>query len=180
MKNLRVITDTVYAVRDNLDTDQILPAEFLKINPATPEGYQELGSLAMCGLPNTYPSFIDAQSGKAIHSIIVAGDNFGCGSSREHAPIALGASGVQVIIAQSFARIFWRNCLVTGAVLAVEVPETLCDILQTGDSIEIFPDEHLIRIPKTTQEIQIKSLDVLVEIVEAEGLFPYARKIGKI
>ena len=176
----RVIAATVYLLEDNVDTDQIITAEFMKINPSTPDGYKQLGSLAMCGLPNTYPSFVDQETGKAIHQIIVAGENFGCGSSREHAPVSLGASGVKAVIAQSFARIFFRNCISTGEILPIELPERLCDTLKTGDQVEIFLDEQLVRVPRTFQEIRIQPLGALVDIVEAGGLFPYARKIGKI
>ncbi|MDE9448544.1 3-isopropylmalate dehydratase, partial [Xenorhabdus bovienii] len=90
-----------YVLTDNIDTDQILSAEYLKVNPSTPEGYAQLASLAMCGLPEGSLPFIDESKGKAKYPIIVAGQNFGCGSSREHAVAALGASGVKVVLAQS-------------------------------------------------------------------------------
>lgn len=176
----KVIEGTVYILKDNIDTDQIITAEFMKINPSTEEGYKELGSLAMCGLPETYPPFVNQKTGKAIHKIIVAGENFGCGSSREHAPVALGASGVTAVIAQSFARIFFRNCISTGEVLPVEVKDRLCDILETGDKVEILLDEQLVKISRMSHEIHIQPLGDLVNIVEAGGLFSYARKIGKI
>lgn len=176
----KVIEGSTYILKDNIDTDQIITAEFMKINPSTKEGYKELGPLAMCGLHETYPPFVDQKTGKAIHKIIVAGENFGCGSSREHAPVALGASGVTVVIAQSFARIFFRNCVSTGEVLPVEVNERLCDILETGDKVEILLDQQLVKIPRMSQEVHIQPLGDLVNIVEAGGLFSYARKIGKI
>lgn len=176
----KVIEGTVYVLKDNIDTDQILTAEFMKINPSTLEGYKELGALAMCGLPEGYPPFVNQETGKALHQIIVAGENFGCGSSREHAPVALGASGVQAVVAQSFARIFFRNCISTGEVLPVEVTERLCDTLETGDKVVILLDEKLVKIPRLSKELPIQPLGDLVNIVEAGGLFSYARKIGKI
>ena len=176
----KVIKGKVYVLKDNIDTDQILTAEFMKINPSTPEGYKELGSLAMCGLPETCPPFVNKETGKALHQIIIGGENFGCGSSREHAPVALGASGVQAVIAQSFARIFFRNCISTGEVLPVEISERLYDTLKTGDDVEILLDDQLVKIPHLSKELKIQHLGDLVNIVEAGGLFSYARKIGKI
>ena len=178
--NAKVIKGKVYVLKDNIDTDQILTAEFMKINPSTPEGYKELGSLAMCGLAETYPPFVNQETGKAHYPIIVGGENFGCGSSREHAPVSLGASGVQAVIAQSFARIFFRNCISTGEVLPIEVSERLCDTLETGDEVEILLEEQLVRIHHLSKELRIQPLGDLVNIVEAGGLFSYARKIGKI
>ncbi len=64
--NASIIKGSVYVVGDNIDTDQILTAEFMKINPSTEDGYKDLGALAMCGLPDSYPPFVDKASGKAI------------------------------------------------------------------------------------------------------------------
>jgi len=180
MTTSRIIVGTVYVVQDNIDTDQIITAEFMKFNPSTPEGYKELGSRAMCGLPDNYLPFINKETGKAIHQIIVGGDNFGCGSSREHAPIALGASGVKAVIAQSFARIFFRNCISTGEILPVELNERLCGMLKTGDEVEIDLDKQFVKNQRMSSEYSINSLGSLVDIVEAGGLFKYARKAGKI
>ena len=175
-----VIEGTVYILPDNIDTDQILTAEYMKINPADRDGYEELGSLAMCGLPETFPPFVNKETGKAIHTIIIAGENFGCGSSREHAPVALGSSGVVAIVAQSFARIFFRNCISTGEVLPVQVRKRLCDSVRTGDAVRISVDKRLVRILKTGEEFPIEPIGELVDIISAGGIFPYARKIGKI
>src|SRR5438045_6474234 len=93
-----VFTGPVYVVRDNIDTDQIIPAQFLNLVPTIPEEYEKLGSFAMCGLPDSlYPTrYIKAGQLDSKYPIVVAGRNFGCGSSREHAPIALGSAGAKV------------------------------------------------------------------------------------
>lgn len=174
MKHL--IESNVFVLGNNIDTDQILTAEFMKINPSTEEGYRELGKLAMCGLPTDLPSFINNESGKAIYKIIVAGDNFGCGSSREHAPIALGASGVKAVIAKSFARIFFRNCITTGELLPLEIDENLFELIETGDSIEIDIIKRELFLPKLDKVIKIKPIGELMGVVEAGGIFNYARE----
>lgn len=80
-----------------------------------PDEYEKLGSYALIGLPDDqYPTrYVEVDSMKTEYPVIIGGENFGCGSSREHAPVALGASGGQVVVAQSYARIFFRNCVST-------------------------------------------------------------------
>ena len=99
-----VMRGTVYVLGDNIDTDQILTAEYLKINPASAEGREELATLAMCGLQEGALPFINPQTQRAGYDFIVAGKNFGCGSSREHAVVALGTSGEEAVVAQTEAR----------------------------------------------------------------------------
>src|SRR5947207_10983491 len=108
-----VFTGSVYVVRDNIDTDQIIPAQYLNLVPTIPEEYEKLGAYALCGLPESLYAtrFVKEGSVDAEYPIVVAGRNFGCGSSREHAPIALGSAGCRIVLAESFARIFFRNCV---------------------------------------------------------------------
>lgn len=179
MKN-RYIKGKVYILENDINTDQILTAEFMKINPATKEGYKELGSLAMSGLSDSSLPFINENTGKSHYQIIIAGTNFGCGSSREHAPIALGASGIQAVIADSFARIFFRNCISTGEILPVQTTKSLYKLIKTGDTIEINPSANEIILPDKTTHVQSKDLGSLVDIINAGGMFEYARKINKI
>ncbi|KAI5068070.1 hypothetical protein GOP47_0016415 [Adiantum capillus-veneris] len=94
------------------------PSEHLTLVPSKPDEYEKLGSLALCGLPSPYPRFVAEGEMKTKYPIIVAGPNFGCGSSREHAPVALGASGVRAVVAESYARIFFRNSVATGGLFA--------------------------------------------------------------
>ena len=119
------LTSPVYVVEDDIDTDQIIPAQYLALVPTIPDEYEKLGSYAMAGLPNDlYPiEFIKRGSMKTEYKIVIAGKNFGCGSSREHAPIALGAAGVDVIVADSYARIFFRNSVATGELYPYETKE---------------------------------------------------------
>nr|YP_009296087.1 hypothetical protein Schiz_139 [Schizymenia dubyi]AOM65022.1 hypothetical protein Schiz_139 [Schizymenia dubyi] len=176
----QTIQGKVYVLGNDINTDQILTAEYMKINPATKDGYEELGSLAMSGLSENSLPFINESTKKSNYSIIVAGTNFGCGSSREHAPIALGASGIQAVIAESFARIFFRNCISTGEILPVQVNENLSKTLKTDDILTIIPSKNEIILPDNTKTIKFNDLGDLINIVNAGGLFNYARQINKI
>ena len=102
-----VLTSPVYVVKDNIDTDQIIPAQYLTLVPTIAEEYEKLGSYALIGLPDDqYPTrFVPEGTLKTPYQIVIAGRNFGCGSSREHAPIAMGAAGVQVVVADSGPRL---------------------------------------------------------------------------
>src|SRR4029077_19585700 len=95
-----VIRGQVYVVRDNIDTDQIIPAQYLNLVPTIPEEYEKLGSYALCRLPESlYPKcYLQEGPLDRQYSILIAGRNFGCGSSREHAPIALGSAGCKVVL----------------------------------------------------------------------------------
>ena len=113
---------------DNIDTDVIIPARYL--NTTDPE------ELAKHCMEDADPEFSKKISKG---DIIVGGKNFGCGSSREHAPIAIKACGISCVIAESFARIFYRNAFNTG-LLILECPEAVQDI-ETGDELEVYPEE---------------------------------------
>lgn len=175
-----MISGTVYVLGDNIDTDQILTAEYLKVNPSTPAGYAQLASLAMCGLPEGALPFIDARSGRSAYPIVVAGKNFGCGSSREHAVVALGAAGVRAVIAQSYARIFFRNCVATGELLPVATAEPLYQRLQTGDRVSIDPLSQTVTLLPGGEQLGIDPVGELANIIDAGGLFAYARASGRI
>ena len=174
------LTSPVYVVRDNIDTDQIIPAQYLTLVPTIAEEYEKLGSYAMAGLPNDlYPKdFIKPGTMKTDYKIVIAGKNFGCGSSREHAPIALGAAGVDVIVAESYARIFFRNSVATGELYPYEARERLIDTVNIGDIATIDFDEDTIEINGQTH--QLKPMGDVRPVIEAGGLFNYARKAGMI
>ena len=173
-----MITGKVYVLEDDIDTDQIIPASYLNLVPTIPEEYDELGSHALAGLPEEYPPFIKEGEKKAEYAIIVAGRNFGCGSSREHAPVALGAAGVKAVVAESFARIFFRNCISTGEVYPLETRERLCDFFTTGDEAEINIEENLIINKTKNKSFETLPLGAAKDVVDAGGIFQYARQTG--
>lgn len=175
-------TGPVYVVRDNIDTDQIIPAQFLNLVPTIPEEYEKLGSYALCGLPESlYPiPFVKQGELDSEYPIVVAGRNFGCGSSREHAPIALGSAGSKVVLAESFARIFFRNCVATGELYPCESADRLCDLLKTGDVVTVDLDASTVTVQETGKVYSFKPLGDVRPVVDAGGLFNYARNTGMI
>jgi 3-isopropylmalate/(R)-2-methylmalate dehydratase small subunit len=177
-----VITGPVFVVRDNIDTDQIIPAQFLNLVPTIKEEYEKLGSYALYGLPDSlYPTrFVKPGQMDSDYPIVVGGRNFGCGSSREHAPIALGSANCHVIVAESFARIFFRNSIATGEVYPCECTERMCDILRTGDVVSVDLDQEKVIVQATGKVYSLKPLGEVKPVVDAGGLFNYARKQGLI
>src|SRR5918996_757607 len=110
----------------NIDTDVIIPGPYLKIHD-----HKELAKHALEGLDPAFPGKVRKGD------FLVAGSNFGCGSSREHAPIALSYAGIKAVLAPSFARIFYRNAIDGGYLLPIEVTESTVDKISDGDELEI-------------------------------------------
>ena len=174
------IRGKVYVLPDNVDTDQVIPAQYLNLVPTIAAEYAKLGSYALAGLADTYPPFMKKGRRKSAYAIIVAGKNFGCGSSREHAPIALGAAGVAAVVAESYARIFFRNAVATGEVYPLECQRRLCEVFATGDDAEIDLAASTIRRASTGDVFELKPLGAAAPVIAAGGLFEYARSMGMI
>jgi len=120
--------------KDNIDTDVIIPGQYLKLHD-----YDEIAKHAMEGIDPNFHSKV--QKG----DFLVAGRNFGCGSSREHAPIALSQCGIQGVIAVSFARIFYRNAVDGGFLLPIEVDEQTYSKISDGDQIQVDTSKNEIK-----------------------------------
>jgi 3-isopropylmalate/(R)-2-methylmalate dehydratase small subunit len=149
---------------DNVDTDVIIPARYL-----TTSDEAVLASHALEDLDSTFASGVRAGD------VVVAGANFGCGSSREHAPLALKGAGVAGIIAASFARIFFRNAINTG--LAIFTCPGAAPATRSGDEIELDPRAWRVRNVTRGLEWDAEPLPRFVmEIVESGGLVPWVRK----
>ncbi len=149
---------------DHIDTDVIIPARYL--NTADPA---ELASHCMEDLDSDFKS--KAESRK----VIVAGRNFGCGSSREHAPIAIKASGIELVIADSFARIFYRNSIDIGLAI-VECPQASAEI-QDGDEIEADLDRGIIVDKTTGKKYEAAPFPPFIqEIIQFGGISEYVRQ----
>lgn len=173
------IRGKVYVLGDNIDTDQIIPAQYLNLVPTIPDEYEKLGSYALCGVLDA-PAFVPQGQTKTPYTIIVAGRNFGCGSSREHAPIALGAAGGQAVVAESYARIFFRNCVATGELYPLETPVSLVQEFVIGDEAEIDLDASTITNLRTGATMSLTPLGDARPVIDAGGLFEYARRTGMI
>ena len=143
---------------DNVDTDVIIPARYLNTSD-----HAELASHCMEDLDKTFTQRVEKGD------IITAGPNFGCGSSREHAPIAIKASGVSLVIAKSFARIFYRNSINIGLAI-VECPEAV-DSISEGDRVEADMDNGIIRNLTTGKEYKTAPFPEFIQkIIENNGL----------
>nr|BCL66133.1 isopropylmalate dehydratase, small subunit [Volvox africanus] len=178
----RIIRGKCYVTRDNIDTDQIIPAEYLTLVPSKPDEYEKLGSYALIGLPdNLYPTrYVKDGEMKTEYPVIIGGQNFGCGSSREHAPVALGAAGAKVCVAESYARIFFRNCIATGEMYPCETSVRLCDTLTTGTEVTVDMDKNILTDHSTGATYPLQEIGEAGPVIDAGGIFEYARSQGMI
>tara|TARA_B100001750_G_C15359670_1_gene521526 strand:- start:292 stop:774 length:483 start_codon:yes stop_codon:yes gene_type:complete len=149
--------------QDSIDTDVILPGQYLKLHD-----HNELGEHAMEGIdPNFHSKAKEA-------NIIVTGKNFGCGSSREHAPIAISACGIKAVLALSFARIFYRNSVDGAYLLPIEIDENTYASISEKDELEIDTSKNEIKNLTKNQTYAMKPFpDLISKIIEAGGLFKY-------
>jgi len=155
---------SVWKYGNNVDTDVIIPARYL--NVSTPE------ALAVHCMEDLDPTFAGA-----VHpgDVIVAGENFGCGSSREHAPLAIKGAGVSCVVAHSFARIFYRNAINIGLPI-LTCPEGV-DEIESGQSLEIdlvAGEVHNLTTGRTYQAEHYPPF--MLAIIVAGGLIPYTRQ----
>src|SRR5258708_26018782 len=125
----------------------------------------------MCGLPESLYSSRYVKDGQldSEYPIVVGGRNFGCGSSREHAPIALGSAGCKVVLAESFARIFFRNCVATGELYPCEATDRLCEALRTGDVVTVDLDRAAVTVAASGKAYSFKPLGEVRPVVDAGG-----------
>ena len=158
-----MVNARVFKYGDNVDTDVIIPARYL--NAPSPE---ELAKHCMEDIDPEFTAKVQAGD------VIVGGANFGCGSSREHAPIAIRACGVRCVIAASFARIFYRNAINIGFPI-LECPEAAAEI-QNGDRVSVDFDSGVIRDETTGRSYQAVAFPAFINrIIEHDGLLPYLK-----
>jgi 3-isopropylmalate/(R)-2-methylmalate dehydratase small subunit len=149
--------------RDNIDTDVILPGTYLKLHD-----YDELATHAMEGIDPDFHTKVKEGD------FIVAGKNFGCGSSREHAPIALSHSGIKAVLAPSFARIFYRNSVDGAFLLPIEICESTYSDITNGDELEINTEKNEIKNLTKNKTYQMKPFsEIIGKIIAAGGLFKF-------
>jgi len=149
---------------DNIDTDLIIPARYL--NTSDPK------ELAMHAMEDADPTWV---SKKAHGDFIIGGENFGCGSSREHAPIAIKAAGVQAVIAKSFARIFYRNAINIG--LPILESREAADEIKQGDKIEVDLAKGEIKNLSSKMVYFAQPFPAFMQkLIKAGGLINYIKK----
>ena len=149
--------------QDNIDTDVILPGTYLKLHD-----YSEIAEHAMEGLDPDFHSKVKEGD------FLVAGKNFGCGSSREHAPIALSHSGIKAVLALSFARIFYRNAVDGAFLLPIEIDEDAYKSISEGDELELITENNEIKNLTKNQSYSMKPFsEIIGKIIAAGGLFKY-------
>ncbi|MBT3198597.1 MAG: 3-isopropylmalate dehydratase [Phycisphaerales bacterium] len=182
-----VISGKAFVVGNNIDTDQIIPAEFLSYNPADAEERKYFGMHAMCGVPiaeaglpdGNIPFVAEGQFGSEF-AVIIGGSNFGCGSSREHAPLAIAEAGCTVVIAESYARIFYRNSVNGGYLVPFETATRLVDEISTGDEVAVNTETGELTNSTTGKTYTLQSLGDVGDIIRAGGVFEYAKQSGII
>ena len=183
----QVIAGRAYVLGDNIDTDQIIPAEHLVYSLSDPEEKKNYGKFALsgvpkddAGLPEGNKLFVEEEKFESEYTIIIGGKNFGCGSSREHAPACLKIAGIQAIIATSYARIFYRNAVDGGFFIPFESSGKLVNNIRTGDNLTINVETGTLTNNSSNQTFKLQPLGEVAEIVKAGNIFEYARKAGMI
>jgi len=151
--------------RDHINTDEIIPARYLNT-----DNEAELAKHCMEGLDKDFVKKVKARD------VIVAGEDFGCGSSREHAVWSIRGAGVQTVIAKSFARIFYRNAI-NGGYYVIELPEAT-EKFKDGDQLEIDYKAGLIKNKTTGTDIKFNPLpDFALEIINDGGLLEHIKRL---
>jgi 3-isopropylmalate dehydratase small subunit len=158
------LTGRAWTFGDNVDTDAIIPARYLNRSTA-----EELAAHCMEDVAPTFATAV--QQG----DVVVAGENFGCGSSREHAPLAIKGCGISCVVAKSFARIFYRNAINSGLPI-LECPEAVGDA-QAGDVLSVDLQMGTITNERTgSQSAASPFPEFIMDIIKAGGLVPFTRE----
>ena len=183
----KVIEGIAYVLGDDVDTDQIIPAEHLVYSLSDPEERKNYGKFALSGVPGKQAGlpggnmpFTENGQSESKYSIIIGGKNFGCGSSREHAPACMEIAGIRAVIAESYARIFYRNSVDGGFFIPFESVKRMVEEIKTGDDLIIDLNKSTLTNRSSNKTYELKSLGEVIEIIEAGNIFEYARKTGMI
>ncbi|MEW6061081.1 MAG: 3-isopropylmalate dehydratase [Bacteroidota bacterium] len=181
------ITGKAFVLGNDIDTDQIIPAAHLVYKLDDADEKKNYGRYAFSGvpieqsgLPQGNIPFIKEGHWQSEYTIVVAGKNFGCGSSREHAPFALQVAGIEAIVAESYARIFYRNAIDGAFVAPFETSQHLSLEIRTGDELELDTTAGILKNRTQNKEYKLNSLGDVEHILRAGGIFEYARKSGML
>ncbi|MFT5143731.1 MAG: 3-isopropylmalate/(R)-2-methylmalate dehydratase small subunit [Rhodothermales bacterium] len=181
------IRGKAYVVGDGIDTDQIIPAAHLVYSLSIPEERRMYGRYALSGvpaqnqgLPKGNTPFTAEDAYESEYKVLIGGSNFGCGSSREHAPFAIAEAGCEAVVAESYARIFYRNSVDGGFVVPFETRVRLVDRIRTGDEVEIDTVRSTLHNHTTGEDFLLNPLGDVADILKAGNVFEYARQKGLI
>lgn len=181
------IRGKAYVLGDDIDTDQIIPAQYLFYSMTNPEERKLYGAYANSGvpagqrgLPDGNIPFVREGETTSDYTILIGGRNFGCGSSREHAPFALAEAGAKAVVAEFYARIFFRNCVNGGFLVPAETTVRLIDKIKTGDDVELDANGNTLTNHTSGETYELKPLGDVKPIVDAGGVFAYAKQSGML
>jgi 3-isopropylmalate/(R)-2-methylmalate dehydratase small subunit len=182
-----IITGKAFVLGDDIDTDQIIPAQYLVYSLEKEDERREYGRYCLSsvppeqsGLPAGNTPFVRPDEYSSDFQIIIAGKNFGCGSSREHAPFALREAGALAVISESYARIFFRNAVNGGYLPPFQCEGKLKDKVNTGDEVVIDTEKNLLINKTQGSQYPLKPLGDAAAIISAGDIFAYAKKSGLI
>jgi 3-isopropylmalate/(R)-2-methylmalate dehydratase small subunit len=182
-----IISGKAFVLGNDIDTDQIIPAAHLVYKLDDLDEKKNYGRYAFSGvpieqsgLPQGNIPFTKDNSWQSEFKIIVAGKNFGCGSSREHAPFALQVAGAEAVIAESYARIFYRNSIDGAFIAPFETGQHLYTEIKTGDELELNTTKGTLKNKTQGKEYTLQSLGDIEHILRSGGIFEYARKSGML
>ncbi len=182
-----IISGKAFVLGNDIDTDQIIPAAYLVYKLDDAEEKKNYGKYALSGVPSTQSGlpqgnipFIKEGEWQSEFKIIIGGKNFGCGSSREHAPVALNIAGIEIVIAESYARIFYRNAVDGGFVAPFETSIHLNTEVKTGDELQIDTTKGALKNITQNKEYRLNPLGDVEDILRAGGIFAYARNTGML
>lgn len=183
----KTIRGKAFVVGDNVDTDQIIPAEYLSYNPADADERKYFGMYAMSGVPMAQSGLPDGEipfvpqgCWKSEFAVIVGGRNFGCGSSREHAPLAIAEAGCHAVIAESYARIFYRNSVNGGYLVPLQTSRRLIESIATGTEVTLDIAAGTLTDVLSGTVHKLLPADDVTGIIDAGGIFGYAERQGML
>jgi 3-isopropylmalate/(R)-2-methylmalate dehydratase small subunit len=181
----KFIKGKVYVAGDDVDTDQIIPAQYLSLSLSIPEERKLYGRHALSGIPEQAQGlpfgktpFVKEGSFKSEYKVVVAGRNFGCGSSREHASFCMREAGIEAVVAEFYSRIFFRNSVNGGYLIPFESEDSLSKIINTNEEVEIDVDGHSLKNLTTGKTYSLKPIGEVLPIIEAGDVFKYAKSKG--
>jgi 3-isopropylmalate/(R)-2-methylmalate dehydratase small subunit len=182
-----IISGKAFVLGNDIDTDQIIPAAHLVYKLDDRDEKKNYGRYAFSGvpieqsgLPKGNIPFTKDGGWQSDYKIIIGGKNFGCGSSREHAPFALQVAGAEAVVAESYARIFYRNSIDGAFVAPFETSQHLYQEINTGDELEIDTKKGILKNKTQDKKYTLQPLGDIEYILKAGGIFEYARTSGMI